>query len=47
MLVLPFFGAGIAGYILDSSYGYLYKIFFLILLGLSFNGLIMIGFSKR
>ena len=47
MLILPFCAAGIGGYILDSSYGYLFKIFLLILLGLGFNGLIMIGFSNR
>ena len=47
MLIIPFCVAGIGGYILDSSYGYLYKIFLLVLLVFCFNGLIMIGFSNR
>ena len=47
MVIIPFFVAGIGGYILDSSYGYIYKILLLILMGLGFNGLIMILFSNR
>ena len=47
MLIIPFCMAGIGGYILDSSYGYLYKIFLFFLLVFGFNGLIMIGFSNR
>ena len=47
MLIIPFCVAGIGGYILDSGYGYLYKIFLLLLLVFGFNGLIMIGFSSR
>ena len=47
MLVVPFLAAGALGYVLDSSLGYLYKFFLLLLLSLTLNGLVMIGFNIR
>ena len=47
MLIVPFLAAGAIGYVLDSDYRYLFKIFLLALIALLFNGLVMVAFNER